>query len=87
MAQPFDTERIQLTGEPIPVAEGLQFNPEDGGAAFAASESGVLAYRGEIGTPLRTLVWVNRTGTEQAVAAPPRAITVPSFPPTANEWP
>ena len=29
MAQPFDAERIQLTGEPVPIAEGLQFDCGD----------------------------------------------------------
>jgi Tol biopolymer transport system component len=84
MAQPFDTERIQLTGEPVPIAERVQFVPGFGEAAFTASETGVLAFRGEIGTPLRTLVWVNRTGREQAVAASPRAYNHPRLSPDSQ---
>ena len=34
MAQPFDTERIQLTGEPVPIAEGLQFERMTGSGSF-----------------------------------------------------
>ena len=45
MAQPFDAERIRLTGEPVPIAEGLQFNAQTARAAFTVSENGVLAYR------------------------------------------
>ncbi len=81
MAQPFDAERIQLTGEPVPVAEGLEFNPGSGRAAFAASENGVLAYRGGLGAPLRTLVWVSRNGAEQALGAPARPYDQPRLSP------
>jgi len=44
MAQPFDAQRIELMGEAVPIAEGVQFNPEQGRSAFSASE-GILAYR------------------------------------------
>ena len=81
MAQPFDAERIQLTGEPVPVAEGLEFNPGSGRAAFAASENGVLAYRGGLGAPLHTLVWVSRNGAEQVLGAPARPYDQPRLSP------
>jgi eukaryotic-like serine/threonine-protein kinase len=71
MAQRFDAERIQLTGEPVPIAERLQFSPASGRADFAISKNGVLAYRGELRAPLRTLVWVTRSGAEQPLAAAP----------------
>jgi len=76
MAQPFDAERLQLKGEAVPVVEGVQFNPASVRSAFAASNNGVLAYRGGTGSlfggtgaPL-TLTWVSRNGTEQRLAAP-----------------
>ena len=74
MAQPFDAQRTRLMGEPVPVAEGLQFIDVVGHAAFAASQNGVLAYRSGTGMPTRTLVWVSRNGTEQPLAAPERAL-------------
>src|ERR1700730_9292345 len=45
MAQPFDADRLGLTGEAFPIAEDVKFNPANSRAAFAASENGVLAYR------------------------------------------
>jgi len=81
MAQPFDAERMQLTGEAVPIVEGVEFNGITGSAAFAASDNGVLAYRGGGGATFSRLVWVNRNGTEQALAAPPRAYIFPRLSP------
>ena len=50
MAQPFDEDRLQLVGEAVPVAEGVQTVQITGRAAFTVSENGVLAYRGGGGT-------------------------------------
>src|SRR5438477_9335022 len=63
MAQPFDPERWQTTGNMFPVAEQVgNLNATLG--AFSASENGVvLAYQsgGTIGN--RELTWTDRTGT------------------------
>ena len=62
VAQPFDAAKRELTGEPIPVGEGLGVN-NVGGASFSLSTTGVLAYRaGE--TQGRRLVWMDRNGKE-----------------------
>ena len=61
MAQPFDTDKLELTGEPFPVAEHVAYNPVLGRAAFSVSENGVLAFRtgsGQIDQPL----WFDRGG-------------------------
>jgi serine/threonine protein kinase len=81
MAQPFDAGRLQLTGEAVPVVEGVEFNPFGSAAAFSASENGVLAYRGGGGAVPLNLVWVNRNGTEQAIGAPPHNYTFPRISP------
>jgi len=61
VAQRFDPASGTLTGEPIPIAEGLGTDSV-GLAAFSASRSGVLAYR--IGSIVGgRLVWVDREGT------------------------
>jgi serine/threonine protein kinase len=81
MAEPFDGDRLQLTGEAVPIVEGVEFNPFGSGAAFSASENGVLAYRAGGGTVPLNLVWVNRNGTEQPLAAPPHNYTFPRISP------
>jgi Tol biopolymer transport system component len=61
MAQRFDTRRLELQGDPYPIADNIAVNPPTGLAGVAASDNGVLAYRtGE--TTDRILRWVDRTG-------------------------
>jgi eukaryotic-like serine/threonine-protein kinase len=80
-AQPFDADRLELKGDAIPMAEGVQFNSGIGKAAVSVSASGVLAYR-LIPTAAQTkLVWVDRKGTEQPLAAPPHAYRNPRLSP------
>jgi eukaryotic-like serine/threonine-protein kinase len=74
MAQPFDPERLRLSGEMFPVAE--QVGPIFsliGSAAFSASDSGVLAYwRG--GYDMRELVLLDRSGKRLGVIGKPDRI-------------
>ena len=61
MAQRFDADKLELTGEPFPVAEHVAYNPGLGRGAFSVSENGVLAFRsggGQIDQPL----WFDRGG-------------------------
>jgi DNA-binding winged helix-turn-helix (wHTH) protein/dipeptidyl aminopeptidase/acylaminoacyl peptidase len=73
-AQPFDEASLRLAGSPVPIADGVAYNPRTGRVLLAASDTGVLAYRGPL---LSELVWVDRAGARQGVAAP--AATYLSF--------
>ncbi|HEY7185880.1 MAG TPA: protein kinase [Vicinamibacterales bacterium] len=44
MAYPFDTDRLQTTGDPVPVADGIWTAPGAGQASYSVSNDGVLAY-------------------------------------------
>ena len=82
---PFDASRLEVTGEPVPVLEGvrtLQF----GEAVYALSADGSLVYRpgGATGPPQRTLVWIDRDGREEAVPASPRAYRYPRISPNGT---
>jgi Tol biopolymer transport system component len=44
MAQRFDPGSRRLSGDPVPVAEGVQYDPGYFRGSFAASENGVLVY-------------------------------------------
>jgi serine/threonine protein kinase len=81
MAQPFDADRLQLTGDAVPIAEGLAFNPFGSYAPFSASDNGVLAYRGGGGAVPLTLEWVSREGAAQPLAATPHNYTFPKISP------
>jgi eukaryotic-like serine/threonine-protein kinase len=78
-AQPFDTDRLQLKGDAIPIAEGVQ-SAEGGRAAFAVSQDGVLAYRSGP-TNAQQLVWVDRKGAEQPLPSPPHTYRNPRLSP------
>ncbi len=43
-AKPFDADRIESTGEPSPVLEGVGVNPNSGGALFVVADDETLAY-------------------------------------------
>jgi Tol biopolymer transport system component len=59
MAQPFDTRRVELSGEPVPVAQ--QVGSFLDGGFFSASASGVLVYRTAGGGDSQ-ITWLDRQG-------------------------
>jgi eukaryotic-like serine/threonine-protein kinase len=73
MAAPFDAASLALAGTPSPLLEGVRSITGPYGA-FAVSESGTLAYvpGGAFEGSRRTLVWVDRKGTEQPLSLPQR---------------
>ena len=74
MAQPFDADRLRMTGEVFPLAEDVgSFGPGGGTArAFSASENGVLAYSaGTQQAVAGELVWVDQAGKQIEPAGPP----------------
>jgi serine/threonine protein kinase/Tol biopolymer transport system component len=72
MALPFDTVRSEVTGDPVPIAQGFGqrgFPPFR--SLVAPSATGVLAYRGAGGERQRQLTWVDRGGVAQGTIGPP----------------
>jgi eukaryotic-like serine/threonine-protein kinase len=71
MAVPFDPERLETKGAAVPVAEGIYLTSTNS-ADYSFSATGTLLYiSGGIAAAQRKLVWVNRNGTEQILAAAP----------------
>ena len=68
MARPFDTGRLEPSGEVYPVAEDVRLvgaGPTGTSlAVFSASAAGVLAYQQEAVADARRLVWRDREGKE-----------------------
>jgi len=71
MAQPFDAAKLQLTGEPAPVAEHVGTTQSIG--VFSVSPSGTLAYRGGAQTGNYQLTWFDRQGKLVSVFGQPGA--------------
>ncbi len=80
-AQPFDADRLELKGDAIPIAEGIQFSAVNGNGAVAVSANGVLTYRLVPTAAQNKLVWVDRKGAELPLAAPPHAYRNPRISP------
>jgi Tol biopolymer transport system component len=73
MAQRFDTRRLTLTGEPLPVAEGVDIGGSTRqSGAFSVSATGTLIYETAPPDSLTKLVWLDRSG-KQVGAVPERA--------------
>ncbi len=79
VAQPFSLRRLEVTGQAIPLAEGLFQGPFRRFAPFSAS-AGVLTYRA--GSMQRTrLVKVDRNGNILGVIGAPARYLTPAFSP------
>ena len=68
MAQRFDLGKLELTGEPFPVAEQVGSTGFNLGN-FSVSQNGTLAYAS--GSPARQLVWFDRNGKQLGRVGPP----------------
>jgi len=86
MATRFDPDRLEVLGEPVNVVPVATKRLSTVGE-FAVSRNGTLAYaptavRSSSTSPLRSLVWVDRAGREEAVrGAPARAYIYPRLSP------
>jgi Tol biopolymer transport system component len=61
-AQHFDLEGFRVSGDPVPVAEQIQYFPQIFAGLFSASGSGSLLYQNQGGSTLGRLVWFDRAG-------------------------
>jgi Tol biopolymer transport system component len=79
MAVPFDLDRLEVTGPPFAVVEGVMQSADNAGAAHISfSDRGWLVYIPG-GAPFRerSLAWVDRQGAEQPLQVPPRPYRTP----------
>ena len=80
MAQPFDVESLELSGQPSMVADGLNLNIQANSASFSVSGRGVLAYG--TGSPeYEGLSWFDRTGRQIGTIQAPGASAGPELSP------
>ena len=81
----FDPERLEVTSDPIPVVESVMVKV-NGAASFSLSETGSLVYVSGTGAGgLRTAVWVDRDGREEALPLPPRPYRTPRLSPDGTQ--
>jgi len=70
LAHSFDAEKLQLSGEPFPIAEQVFYNISNSFSGASVSTNGVMAFlSGSVSN--RQLVWVDRTGKQLGPVGPP----------------
>ena len=69
-AQPFDSTRLEITGEAAPIAEQVHGTLGSGAPAFSVSANGVLAYGADFVQTTR-LTWFDRGGNPRGSFGPP----------------
>jgi len=86
MAVPFDARRLETTGPPVPIVEGIRGRINTGEACYGVSRTGFLVYGPgtSAGTAQRTLVWVDRDGKEEPLLVPPRTYRYPRLSPDGS---
>ncbi len=80
-AAPFDLDRLEMTGQPAPVLDGVFSNVGTGATQFAFSGTGALVYlsgKGAAGAPLQ---WLNARGKLQPLRDVPASYGYPRFSP------
>ena len=81
MAVPFDLKRLDVTGAAVPVVDGV-LESRTRATQYSFSKTGLLAYvSGGVVGAQRRLVWVDRKGAEQPLAAPANAYESPRLSP------
>ncbi len=69
LAQPFEADRSQLAGEPLPIAQNVIYFSPSAQASFSVSDTGVLVYQS--GWPVSQLHWYDRAGRQVGTLGPP----------------
>jgi serine/threonine-protein kinase len=81
-AAPFDLDRLELSGQPVPAIEGVASNNATGGAQFAIAPTGALVYlAGESLSGGQPILWMRRDGTSSSLRSTPADWSNPRFAP------
>jgi Tol biopolymer transport system component len=81
-AIPFDLDSLKVNGGPVSLVQGVLRALATDGANYGISDDGAMVYVvGGAAVNTTSLVWVDRTGKEEAVAAPPQGYFYPRIAP------
>ena len=84
-AVPFDPDRLELRGKPVPVLDQVIYSPQFGSASIAFSRSGTLIYRdGEVGMRMITAHWLDAQGKTEPLLTKPGMYMDPRLSPDGN---
>jgi Tol biopolymer transport system component len=81
-AVPFDLKRLEVTGQPAPILEGVATSPTYGGAQFSFSDAGNLVYvAGRAVSGNVSIYWMDREGKFKPLRDTPGGYLNPAFSP------
>ena len=83
-AVPFDIDRLELSGQPVPVLEGVWATENMSAAQFAVSDSGTLVYVPGQTINFPPIVWMDRTGKTTPLLAKLTNWSDPQFSPDGS---
>ncbi len=81
LAQPFDSHRLVLTGEPQAIAEDVAYSPVSARGAFSLSDTGTLVF---MPAPTGRLVWYDRRGSPRGFVGEPSEFHSPALSPDGS---
>ena len=82
LAAPFDPQKLELTGPPVPVLEDAFVAPFEGNSQFAVSNTGTLVHApASLLLPPREVVWIDRQGREEILLEADRRYSTPDLSP------
>lgn len=81
LAQPFDSDKLRVTGDPVPIAEHIAINAATESPEFSASDNGILVYHMGEAAGAWDLIWYSRDGKSMGPVAPSEHFTYPSLSP------
>jgi len=80
-AVPFDLKRLEVTGQPVPILEGVVTAPINGGAQFSFSDTGNLVYVAGRGGQDVSIYWMDHEGKFTPLRETPGGYYNPAFSP------
>ena len=85
-AVPFDRKRLEVTGSPTPVLEGIMANPGDATMQVSFAENGTLMYvPGHSGFQLASIYWMDREGKLTPIRETPGDYNTPALSPDGKQ--
>ena len=80
-AAPFDPERLEPSGPPIQLLDGVSTDRSQGDAHYSLADTGALVFLPLVPQPRRTIAWVDRSGRTTPLPLEPRAYWTPRLSP------
>ncbi len=80
----FDPSTATATGNAVPIANLVGFQPSTYWTAIAASPNGTLVYNTGVGAALSVLTWMDRTGKDLGVTGAPAIMANPTLSPDGS---